>query len=91
MALITFDDQGSLMGILRFGSEKYGSDLAAGVRVASSTWHNVAALESGCVLREVKAGPFDPNQLKDLAPWAPEEGSQAAEGCLQYLIFRISG
>ena len=91
MALITFNDQGSVTGILRFGSQKYGSDLAAGAEVASSTWHTVVALEAGCVLLEVKAGPFDPNQPKDLAPWAPEEGSQAAECYLQHLISGISG
>jgi len=85
MALITFDDQGSVAGILRFGSEKHGSDLAAGAEVASSTWHTVVALEPGCVLLEVKAGPFDPNQPKDLASWAPEEGSAMAQSYLQGL------
>jgi len=85
MALITFDDQGSVTGILRFGSEKHGSDLAAGAEVASSTWHTVVALEPGCVLLEVKAGPFDPNQPKDLAMWAPEEGSAMAQSYLQGL------
>ncbi len=91
MALIKFDDQGSVTGILRFGSEKHGSDLAAGAEVASSTWHTVVALEPGCVLLEVKAGPFDPNQPKDLAPWAPEEGSKASASYLQQLISRIKG
>ena len=85
MALITFDDQGSVAAILRFGSEKHGSDLAAGAEVASSTWHTVVALEPGCVLLEVKAGPFDPNQPKDLASWAPEEGSAMAQSYLQGL------
>jgi len=85
MALITFDDQGSVTGILRFGSQKYGGDLAAGAEVSSSTWHTVVALEPGCVLLEVKAGPFDPKQPKDLAPWAPDEGSTIAQGYLQGL------
>ncbi len=90
MALITFDDQGSVTGILRFGSEKYGSDLAAGAEVASSTWHTVVALEPSCVLLEVKAGPFDPNLPKDLAPWAPEEGSEAAADYLNRVLERIT-
>jgi len=42
------------------------------------------------VLLEVKAGPFDPNQPKDLAPWAPEEGSDAAANYLNRLLERIS-
>ena len=86
MALITFDDQGSVTDIFRFGSEKYGSDWAAGAEVASSTWHTVVVLEPGCVLLEVKAGPFDPNQPKDLAQWAPEEGSEMAQGYLRDLV-----
>ena len=91
MALITFDDQGAVNGSLRFGAEKYGNDFAVGVEVVSNTWHTVIALEPGCILLEVKAGPFDPNQPKDLAPWAPQEGSQDAVGYLQYLISRLSG
>jgi len=91
MALITFDEQGSVTEILRFGSEKFGSDLAVGAEVASRTWHTVVALEPGCVLLEVKAGPFDPNKPKDLASWAPEEGSTAALSYLQQLMSRIRG
>lgn len=89
MALITFDDKGSVTGILGFGSQNHGSDLAAGAAVASSTWHTVVALESGCMLLEVKAGPFDPNQPKDLAPWAPQEGSEAAVNYLNRLLEKI--
>ena len=86
MALITFDDQGSVIGILRFGSQKYGGDMAAGAEVPANTWHTVVALEPGCVLLEVKAGPFDASQPKDLAPWAPEEASARAQGYLQALV-----
>jgi len=85
LALVTFDDRGIVTGVLRFGTEKYGDELAAGAEVASSTWHTVVALEPGCVLLEVKAGPFDPNQPKDLAPWAPEESSAMAQSYLQGL------
>lgn len=91
MALITFDDKGSISAILHFGSQKYGSELAVGAEVLSSTWHTVVALEPSSVLLEVKAGPFNPNQPKDLAPWAPEEGSQVAESYLQHLISGITG
>lgn len=89
MALITFDDQGSVKGIFRFGSEKHGIDLAVGAEVPPRTWHTVVALEPGCVLLEVKAGPFDPNQPKDFAPWAPEEGTPDAELLLEKLILEV--
>jgi cupin fold WbuC family metalloprotein len=85
MALVTFNDDGEVTEVVRFGSEKYGAECAVGVELPSSTWHTVVALVPVCVLLEVKAGPFDPNQPKDLAPWAPEEGSHEAGLYLQYL------
>jgi cupin fold WbuC family metalloprotein len=86
MALVTFDDQGAVTNVLRFGTEKHGSDMAVGAEVSSSTWHTVIALEPGCVLLEVNAGPFDPNQPKDLAPWAPEEDSATARDYFHRIV-----
>ena len=86
MALVTFDEQGSVSGVLRFGSEKYGRDMAVGAEVPADTWHTVIALEPGCILLEMKTGPFDPAQPKNLAPWAPEEGSAAAQEYLGRLL-----
>lgn len=79
MALVTFDDDGLLQSVVRFGSEKYGCELAIGVEIDPDTWHTVLALEAGSVLLEVKAGPFDSNQPKDLAEWAPLEDSSEAQ------------
>jgi cupin fold WbuC family metalloprotein len=79
MALVTFDDVGQLQRVVRFGSEKYGCDLPIGLEINPETWHTVMALEAGSVLLEVKAGPFDPAQPKDLAGWAPSEGSSEAQ------------
>ncbi len=76
MALVTFDDEGRVQQVVRFGSEKYGLDMAVGLEVAPTTWHTVLALVPGSVLLEVKAGPFDPAQPKNLADWAPAEGSE---------------
>ena len=90
MALVTFDDQGVVTNVLRFGTERNGVQMAVGAEVSPSNWHTVIALEHGCVLLEVKAGPFDPNQPKDLAPWAPEESSNAASAYLGRLIERVN-
>lgn len=90
MAMVTFDDQCDMTNVLRFGTERHGDDMAVGAEVSSSTWHTVIALETGCVLLEVKAGPFDPNQPKDLAPWAPEESSDAASAYLGRLLERVN-
>ena len=79
MALVTFDEAGRVERIVRFGSEKYGVDLAVCVEVTSDTWHTVLALVPGSILLEVKAGPYDPAQPKESAIWAPPEGSSDAQ------------
>ena len=86
MALLTFDERGVVTGVVRFGVDRNGEGLVVGTEVSANTWHTVIALEHGCVLLEVKAGPFDPNRPKDLAPWAPDEGSAAALAYLDKLI-----
>lgn len=90
MALVTFDEQGTVTKVLRFGSEKHGREMAIGAEVSANTWHTVIALEPGCVLLEMKAGPFDPLQPKDLAPWAPEEGSAIAREYLNCLVIEAT-
>lgn len=89
MALVTFDDQGVVTGVVRFGVDRNGKSLAVGAEVPANTWHTVIALVPGCVLLEVKAGPFDPNQPKDLAPWAPDENSTQSTAYFQKLLFYI--
>lgn len=91
MALVTFDDLGMVTKVVRFGADANGDGLAAGSEVPANTWHTVIALQPGCVLLEVKAGPFDPNQPKNLAPWAPDEGGSNAMQYLEMLISRIVG
>jgi cupin fold WbuC family metalloprotein len=90
MALVTFDDAGAVQGVLRLAADGYGGDAAVGAEVPANVWHTVVALEPGCVLLEVKAGPFDPNRPKDLAAWAPEEGSPEASIYLRELETEVS-
>ena len=78
MALIAFDDLGNVIQVTRFGTEKYGSDIAIGMSIPPHVWHTVIALEKSSILCEVKAGPFDPKRPKDLATWAPSEDSDLA-------------
>ena len=88
--MVTLNDQGAVTNVLRFGTERHGDKMAVGAEVSSSTWLTVIALEPGCVLLEVKAGPFDPNQPKDLAPWAPEENSAAARDYYDQMVELIA-
>ena len=77
MVLVTFDDEGRIERVQRFGAGVHAAnrDVAAGTETPPGKWHTVVSLESGSVLLEVKAGPFNPLAPKYPAPWAPEEGS----------------
>lgn len=85
MALVMFDESGLVTEVLKLGCDLVGSESAAGVELAPETWHTVVALEPSCILLEIKAGPFDPTQPKDIASWAPEEGAPQARTYLQKL------
>lgn len=87
LALITFDERGVPAPVVRFGTELYGRDerVDVGVEIPAETWHTVVALVPGSVLLELKAGPFDPAAAKEMAPWAPEEGSTQATGYFEEL------
>ncbi len=86
MALFTFDDSGKVARMIPLVADEGSYSTSVGVEVSSDVWHTVIALESGSVLLEVKAGPFDPRQPKDLAPWAPEEGTITAKDYLDLLV-----
>lgn len=89
-ALIAFDEQGKITHTILLGTEKFGSYALPAVEIPSNIWHTVVALKRGSVLLEVKAGPFDPEQPKDLASWAPAENSPGAATYLQTLLFHIN-
>jgi hypothetical protein len=85
--LIEFSEYGSIESITLFGSEKYSQQLsiASGVELSAGVWHTVVSLVKDSILFEVKSGPFDPSLAKELAPWAPEEGSEQAQEYLNVL------
>lgn len=83
---IAFDDDGSIANITLLcadGNGRAGS--AAAVELSPEQWHTVVAMTDEAVLLEVKSGPFDPSAAKDLAEWAPVEGSGAAAEYLEAL------
>jgi cupin fold WbuC family metalloprotein len=85
MALILFDEQGGITRTLLFGPDEaaVGADLPAGV------WHSVVCLAEGSVFFETKPGPYVPMTDKDLAPWAPAEGSAEAAAYLARLMAAV--
>ncbi len=82
--VIIFTDQGLIESVEIFGSEKYSEkySIPLGIELPADVWHTIVSLVDDSVLYEVKSGPFDPGLAKELAPWAPEEGS---ENVPQYL------
>jgi cupin fold WbuC family metalloprotein len=81
-AIIIFDDIGTPVTAWRFGG--VAAELEV-VEIAPAVWHTVIALEHGSVLFETKSGPYQPNQSKLLAPWAPIESDPASAGYLSSL------
>lgn len=72
--LLTFDDTGAFKARIPFDCYEDSAGSALGVEIDALTWHTVISCEPNSILLEVKAGPFDPNLAKRLAPWAPAEG-----------------
>ncbi|MDQ7988222.1 MAG: WbuC family cupin fold metalloprotein [Candidatus Dactylopiibacterium sp.] len=75
LGVIFFDDAGTPAATHRLsagGAGGFGMELPAG------PWHSVVALTAGTVIFEVKAGPYQPLDPRDVAPWAPAPGSPQA-------------
>lgn len=90
LGLIIFSDEGQIVETLIFGSGGNRTSSSVGAAVPPGTWHTVVALESGSILLEVKAGPFDPSAAKYPAPWAPAEGSAEAPAYLVSLASALA-
>ena len=90
MALIFFDDFGDIIEVIKFGPLQSDEDIAVGAEVEPGKWHTVISLEAGSVLLEVKAGPFKPASAKEMASWAPSEGSDEAKNHLKELISKAN-
>ncbi len=74
--IFRFNDDGTVQSARRLGSQHPGGSVDTfGAEVVPGTWHTLVATEPGSVLFEAKAGPFEPALAKELAPWAPAEGS----------------
>ena len=92
MALLVFDDVGQVRQIIRFGAQTNGAEqaISVGVNLPAGVWHTVIAEEPGSILFEVKSGPFNPEQAKEYASWAPAENTLDAAVYLTELKHRVS-
>jgi cupin fold WbuC family metalloprotein len=92
MAVVVFDDIGQVSQIIRFGAQVNEAQQAIGVGVnlSAGVWHTVIAEVTGSILFEVKSGPFNPEQAKEYAPWAPAENTPDAIEYLMELKHRVT-
>ena len=85
MALLIFDDVGQVVQVVRFGAQVADAQPT----ISAEVWHTVVAEVLGTILFEVKSVPFNPEQAKKYATWAPEEGIPEADECLMQLKHRL--
>ena len=92
MALLVFDDIGQVEQVVRFGAQPVGVEksISVGVNLPAGVWHTVIAEMRGSILFEVKSGPFNPEQAKEYATWAPAENTPEAAEYLMELKHRVS-
>ena len=92
MSLVVFDDIGQLQQVIRFGAQTNEAQqaISIGVNLPAGVWHTVIAEVPGSILFEVKLGPFNPEQAKEYATWAPAENTPDAVEYLMELKHRVS-
>ena len=86
MALVVFADHGDIERVVPFG---VGCNVLA-VGLPAGLWHSMVALEAGSIFFETKPGPYMPHSEKDIAPWAPAEGTPEAIGYLAGLMASVT-
>lgn len=91
-ALFTFDDGGCVTEVIKLEMPRINSKSIAcfGLDIFPDTWHTVIALVPNSILLEIKEGPFFPDSAKEIAPWAPDEGSKDAFNYLRLLREKIN-
>lgn len=85
IALVIFNDDGSIREhkVLDPDKGNYGTELPA------RTWHCLICLKENSVAYEVKDGPWNPENDKIFAPWAPKEGNKEGEKYMNTLIAKL--
>jgi len=82
LLFIEFDDDGNIRNtiLLQPGTENFGVD------VAPHVYHTYIPLKPDTLMFEIKDGPFNPTDDKDVPDWAPREGTPEAEPYLLRMI-----
>jgi len=85
-SLVTFDDRGEIQSVVTLSN--YSPQRIA--EIESGVWHTIICNEPSTVYFEIKDGPYNVNNDKNFAPWAPAEFSDETISYLTQLRLRIS-
>ena len=81
MGILIFDPRGQIEAV---------HDLSAGplgvIDLEEGIWHSLVCLEPNTVITEAKMGPYDPQNDKFFAEWAPAESDPAAEDAVSKFL-----
>lgn len=77
IGIVLFNDEGKITEAYKL-SPKNGN---YGIEIDGRVWHAIFALEEDSVCYELKRGPYDPENAKEFASWAPGEEE---DSCLCY-------
>jgi cupin fold WbuC family metalloprotein len=85
LAMMCFDNIGNVTDsvILDHATGNFGVEIPPG------EWHTVVSLQTGTVVYELKDGPYNPDDDKYFAPWAPQEESDEAQQYLEKLLLML--
>ena len=60
------------------------------VEIPERTWHTIISLEKGSVSYECKDGPYDPDDDKNFAIWAPKEGDKNCNAYIDEILSKLN-
>lgn len=86
MAVIEFDDNGEILDYIILDS-KTGN---IAVEIPEKTWHSIISLENGSVSYECKDGPYNPENDKNFAEWAPKEGDKDCKAYIETILKKLN-
>lgn len=85
-SLVTFDDCGEIQSVVTLSNHS----LQRIAEIESGVWHTIICNEPSTVYFEIKDGPYNVDNDKNFAPWAPAEFSEETISYLTQLRLRIS-
>jgi cupin fold WbuC family metalloprotein len=86
LLVVEFDEQGNINDhiILNRDLGNFGTE------IAERTYHTIISLEKGSVAYEAKDGPYDPDDDKCFAPWAPTENSSECDAYTNSILAKLN-